>query len=355
MEKRESALATVEAQPAVLKLTPQAIAVIAENIAMAEQLVGSVLEAEVDYGRIPGLPGMSLFDPGAAKISAAFNCHPDHEVLFHEESDEVISWTIQAKLVSHQVGAVVATGMGAASTRETKYKYRWVPDPENYGCTPAEIKDLKTKPKDGKTTYRIQNPEYGELVNTLLQMASKRAEVDAVKNLPGVGSALRKLFGGKKLEHEPDWPRFWGMVKNIGIAEGAVHTILKVSSMKDWVAQGRTLDEAIETLARTAFSIVRSMQKKAGFGNEPDAPEVKKVVVEPPVDKMEPQDLTEDDFPDASMLIAYAKFHWGLDGPEIWEELNYDSQKNFQDAGVETAWQCWKKLRDARIHRATEE
>jgi len=345
MESPTSAVVTVvEAQPATLKLTTQAIAVIAENIAMAEQLVRTVLEPEVDYGSTPGLPGMSLWDPGAAKISAAFNCYPEHEVIFHEESDEVVSWMIQAKLMSHQMGTVVATGVGAASTRETKYKYRWVPDPQSYGYTPAQIQDLKTKSKNDRTTYRIQNPEYGELVNTLLQMAAKRSEVDAVKNLPGVGSALRKLLGGKRLEHEPDWPRFWGMVKSIGITEGTVHTILKVSSMKDWAAKGRTLDEAIETLARTAFAIVKSMQSKTAFSEATPAPAAGKAP-----QGMDPQDLTKDDFPDTSVLIACAKSFWKLDEPEMWKELNYDNQKNFQDAGVETAWQCWKKLRDARI------
>ena len=42
--------------------------------------------------------------------------------------------------------------------------------------------------------YRVENPEYGEQVNTIAQMAAKRAETDAAKTLPGVASALRRLF-----------------------------------------------------------------------------------------------------------------------------------------------------------------
>ena len=64
---------------------------------------------------------------------------------------------------------------------------------------------------------------------------------------------------------------------------------------------------------------------------------------------MDPRDLTEEDFPDASMLITYAKSHFELKEPEMWKELSYTSLKNFQAAGIETPWECWKKLRDARI------
>ena len=349
MEKTDTGVIPIEPietlPVATPKLTSQAIAVISENIAMAEQLVSIVLEKDVDYGHTPGTRGMGLWDPGAAKICAAFSCYPDHEVIFHEETDQVISWMIQSKLVSHQIGKVVATGVGAASTRETKYKYRWVPDPENYGYTPAQIEDLKTKKRDGATTWRIQNPEYGELVNTLLQMAAKRSEVDAAKNLPGVGSALRKLFEGGKLESEPDWPRFWGQVKNIGLTEEAVHTILKVSSMKEWVGQGHTLDEAIIALARTAFTIVKAMQQKTKFGEESSRKqEAPPAEVPEPLKGKTPADITEGDVPGIDSLYQLCHIFWGMQPLDACKELGYSTAAGAA-AGIDNPWSAWLEIK----------
>lgn len=47
---------------------------------------------------------------------------------------------------------------------------------------------------------------------------------------------------------ERDWNWFWGKAKELGIARDEVHARLRVASVKDWVAQGRTLEEAINVL-----------------------------------------------------------------------------------------------------------
>jgi len=106
--------------------------------------------------------------------------------------------------------------------------------------------------KKGKG-WRIPNPEVVDLGNTILKMAAKRAEVDAAQSLPGVGSALRKLFEGKegkKQPEPPNWKAFWNEVRALELAEEQMHQMLGVDSMKDWLNQGRTLNQAIEVLAR---------------------------------------------------------------------------------------------------------
>jgi len=238
----------VESKPPMIKLTDVAIATISHNIKQSERLVFSVLEREVDYGRLPGIAQGGLWDPGASKIMNAFNTYPDYKVLHHVEEDDLISFTIQSILISRESQMVVGTGIGAASTKEIKYKYRWVPDPQNYGYSDEEIKTLKVK--DSK--YRITNPEYGELVNTMAKMAAKRADVDAVQSLPGVGSALRKLFTGKSSNEKPqppNWKTFWTQVSALGLSEDDVHRMLGVKSMKDWLSAGKSLNEAIQVLS----------------------------------------------------------------------------------------------------------
>ena len=249
-----------EARPANIRLSTQAIAIITENIALAEKLVNSVLEDGVDFGITPGTKGAGLWDPGASKIMAAFNCYAKHNVIYHSEADDLISWTLEAELISRDSKAVVGTGVGGCSTREVKYHYRWSKNPGEDGYTPEEINQLKKKTyTDGNASYRIDNPDPGDLSHTILVMAAKRSEIDAVKSLPGVNSALRKLFDPNlKPVHaastEPDWKHFWSIVKGMEINEKDAHRILGVESMKDWKG---TLDEALILIGKTLTELLK--------------------------------------------------------------------------------------------------
>lgn len=237
----------VESQ-ALITLSNVQIETIKETISQAEKLVSSVLEPEIDYGIHPGTDSMALKDSGGSKIANAFNCYPEHTILHVREDDEVISYLIQAKLINRASGKVVAIGVGACSTMESKYAYRWVTNPEDYGHDKSSLKHDKRKGK-----WRIPNPETEDLGNTILKMASKRAEIDATQSLPGVGSALRKLFmgKGKKLPSEkPNWQTFWGEVSALGLSEDDVHQLLGIKSMKDWLSKGKSLNDAVRTLAQ---------------------------------------------------------------------------------------------------------
>lgn len=321
-------VAVVEVKPLVIKLTDVAIETIAHNIKQAERLVFEVLEEDVDYGRLPGIPQEGLWNPGASKINNAFNTYPDYKVLHHVEEDGLISYTMQSILISRDSQQVVGTGIGAASTREPKYKYRWVPDPKNYGYSDEGIKTLKFK--DGK--YRILNPEYGELVNTMAKMAAKRADVDAAQSLPGVASALRKLFtgaGAKPKTDTPKWDTFWGEVGALGLSEERVHQMLGVKSMKDWLSSGRSLNQAIEVLS-------------AKLTQEGAAQSAAKTT------KRTPDEIKPEDLPDGFALGKVANELWGLQPKTVWDELNYTSVHNFQEAGVESPWDCFLKLKVVR-------
>lgn len=244
-EQQTSELALVEVAPPPLKLTPQAIEITKENITLCERLVSDVLERDIDWGLIPGVSQPNLWDSGAAKIMAAFTCYPKYAVLRGIEEDHLISFTMESSLVSRQTQHVLATGIGASSTRETKYKYRWVTRDEALaeGFSPEGLDTLKKK--DGK--YRIPNPEYGELVNTVAKMAAKRADVDAVHSLPGVAATLRKLFMGIPLKH--NWKWFEAQLQTLGIDHAKARTLLGVKSIKaDWLDKGKTLDEAYDAI-----------------------------------------------------------------------------------------------------------
>ena len=242
------------------RITPDTIRETTQSIGLLQGMVKDVLIRGIDYGRIPGTPQDSLWDPGASQIIGSFNCYcGQRRILKLEDSDERIVVCVEVPVVSRATQQEVGSGIGAASTLETKYKYRWVANPKQWGYDAAAAKTFKTKPgrdDDGNSTtlYRIPNPEHSELLNTIVKMASKRAEVDAAESLPGVASVLRQMFSGKPFRQGespatdeytgPRWQRWWGKVRQLGYTDREAHARLGVASMKDWLAQGRSLDEA---------------------------------------------------------------------------------------------------------------
>ena len=243
MSEETKGTAVVETTPVALELSEQAIATVKHNIQLCEQLVKEVLEREIDWGTVPGVSQPFLWDSGAAKIMSAFNCYADYKVIDATIRTPHIRYTIVSQLINRQSHEVIATGIGAASTKEVKHRYRWVADPEKEGISRKGLKQSK----DGK--YRIPNPETEDLLNTIAKMAAKRADVDAAQSLPGVAATLRKLFQHKTAPSDkPNWSWFWAQLKTIGVSSGEAHEILNVASIKsDWVGvQGKTLEEAYE-------------------------------------------------------------------------------------------------------------
>ena len=251
-----------------VRVNREALAHMRQDLQLLGEYVASVLEREVDFGSIPGVPQPFLWEPGADKVLAAFNCYP-RPVVLQQEVDEVlhlITYIVSAEVVNRQTGEVVATGIGVASTREGKYGARWVENPQDYGLPPESLRH-RSRLVGGRTVtqWRIPNPEWGDLLHTLLQMAYKRAKVDAVQGLPGASSALRRLFTNKPpqttrqaprpeapgplpVEEDtatPNWVSFWGEMDRLGLLPEKVHEVLGVKSLKDdWVAKGHTIEEA---------------------------------------------------------------------------------------------------------------
>lgn len=305
----EIARITAQSQ-ALIKLSDEQIESISESIKQAEKLVTNVLEPDIDFGLHPGTSSMALRDSGGSKIANAFNCYPEHTILHIREDEEVISYLIQVKLIHRGTGRVVAIGVGACSTMESKYAYRWVEDPAELGLDRDTLKYDKKKRK-----YRIPNPETEDLGNTILKMASKRAEIDATQSLPGVSSALKKLFLGKvkgKVKDQndgPPWQKFWGEVTALGLGEDAVHQMLGIKSLKDdWLAKGKGLNEAAEVLA-----------KMVAEGKKPaqDLPWEKPPETKPPRN-LETIKLVAD-------LLRACNEDFGLQPAQVYAELNVGS------------------------------
>jgi len=309
-------------------VTPQYIEQTKRSLALLQTLIWDVLKKDRDYGHIKGIPGQFLWDPGASQIINAFNCAPGQRRIIHFVDDgQKTAIILEVPLVNRATGQEVASGIGAASTQETKHKYRWVGNPEEWGYTGEAIKTLKQRVDEetGAIEYRIPNPEHSELINTIVKMASKRAEVDAAEELPSVSSALKELFTLKAPPRkEPDWPAFWGMIAKMGLSESDVHTILKVGSVNDWINQGKTLDQAIKT-------ITTELAKKTQTGD-----------VTPPAQPKQKRDPSSIKTLNDLFKVCHEDF--GLQPGAVVKELGYSSQIDVS----ETAAEAYQKIAAVR-------
>lgn len=186
----EVALATPTPPPQGLIPTPRfeksAMEASLENYKLLSEVVKSRMTRGHHYGKFEGWQKDQLLEPGASLIMNGFNVWADPiKVDRSEDEDGHIRYNIVVHLkpIGQVRNVVVAAGVGSASTKETKYAYRWVPESE----VPESLEKngLKKLERANRTVYRVPNPDIGDVENTLLKMAMKRAEIDAVNHLPG--------------------------------------------------------------------------------------------------------------------------------------------------------------------------
>ena len=146
---------------------------------------------------IPGMPMSQrphLCDPGAGLIMTGYKVRTGAyrllESVWDDENDHY-SLAVEVSLVHIASGVVVSTGVGAATSHEVKYAYRWVKMEEVPAGLDRSLLPTRIR-KDGARMYRVDNPDLGDLYNTLWKMAAKRGEGDATLKLPGCS----ELFAG---------------------------------------------------------------------------------------------------------------------------------------------------------------
>lgn len=137
-----------------------------DRISEFQKLVQERLRSGLDYGIIPGTGRRTLLKPGAEKICMLLGLRSEFEIMDQARDFESGFFQYQVKCKLYWGDALITEGMGAANTRETKYRTR-----------------------DAYT-----------LDNTILKMGKKRALVDAALM---VGS-LSDIFTQDLEDLEPD-------------------------------------------------------------------------------------------------------------------------------------------------------
>lgn len=166
-----------------------------------------------DFGVIPGTKNKTLLKPGAEKLTDLFRCVPEYEMVERVEDWDrpLIHYLFRCRIVSRDTGSVVAEGFGSCNSRESKYRYRTA-DRKCPECGSPSIMKSKFPPKDaphlppgwycfakkggcganfahdddgiiGQVQGKAENPDVADAANTILKMAKKRSQVDAVISL----------------------------------------------------------------------------------------------------------------------------------------------------------------------------
>ena len=138
------------------------VAIRTEQLEMVEKL----MVLDVHYGRIPGTPKPTLYQPGAQLLDVLHGFAPiPHTVDKVEDFQHgYFSYTARVDLIHRRSGTIAAGGLGSCNSGEKKYR--------------------DAKYRSGDDAGKPVDPR--DILNTLLKMAVKRAHIAATLNATGL-------------------------------------------------------------------------------------------------------------------------------------------------------------------------
>lgn len=204
---------------------PMTVEAIKAGYDLIKQVQREVMKENVHYGVIPGTDKDTLLKPGAEALLITFNLAADPDVEIVDLGNGHREYRVRARITNRLNGLFLGSGVGSASTMESKYRYRnagrkcprcgaeaiikgkveygggWLCWAKKGGCG-AKFKD-GDRAIEGQQPARVEYPDPADYYNTCLKMSKKRALVDAaltvtaasdlftqdVEDMPGVGEA----------------------------------------------------------------------------------------------------------------------------------------------------------------------
>jgi hypothetical protein len=165
---------------------PKSIAAVAAQRTQIEQLMAAAMKKDIDYGTIPGTPKPTLYKPGSEKLLSMFHLAAK-PVVDDLSTPDCMRYRVFVQITEMGTGRYLGEGVGEASSAETKYQWRSVVCQEEWEMTPADRRRVIWK--KGAYSNGKQGPAYAvqqvrtymeDVANTILKMAKKRAQIDAV-------------------------------------------------------------------------------------------------------------------------------------------------------------------------------
>src|SRR5262249_38755130 len=123
-EQNEAAIAVIPATRALV--LEDALQTADSQRKLIADYVKRAMVKDVDFGTIPGTPKPTLYKPGAEKLTELFRCTPEHTIVHRiiDFDKSLFHYEVKTSLSSRDSGHIIAEGLGACSSMESKYRWR---------------------------------------------------------------------------------------------------------------------------------------------------------------------------------------------------------------------------------------
>ena len=185
------------------------VKVVTETLSKVKSLqatLKNILVEGHDYDKIKGCGDkQTLLKPGAEKILMALGITSSYELIEHTENFEgkgFFAYTVKCTLTKG--GQKITEGLGHANSKEKKWAVESVYEkdlPEGTDKNLLKKKVIETK-NGSFTKYEI-DADANSKANTILKMAKKRSQIDAVLTVASLSEVFTQDFDDLPEEEEP--------------------------------------------------------------------------------------------------------------------------------------------------------
>ncbi|WP_312906819.1 exodeoxyribonuclease X C-terminal domain-containing protein [Tissierella praeacuta] len=224
------------------------------KISQVQAAIQTCLKPGHDHDIIPGTNKPTLLKPGAEKILMMFGLTSEYEIIEKIEDYEKGIFAYTIKCILSKNSQKITEGVGSCNSKEDKYRWRWYKEED----VPAGIDKNTLKSKTnrwGKMEYKLENEEIYSQANTILKMAKKRAQIDAVLTV----ASLSELFT-QDMEDMKDF-----------IQQEQISTMTEVESRNIKLTFGKHKGKTLEEVYEEAPDYIQWL-----LGNERTEPVIKK-------------------------------------------------------------------------------
>ena len=293
-------------------VTSYSVTEIKTQVNLIQELMKDIMQENEHYGLIPGTKKMSLYKPGAEKLSMVFRLAPSYKVVKEDLGDGHREMISTCKLIHIPSGAVMGEGVGSCSTMESKYRYRNVSGYEILDeAIPNDAKENKVVYRkqgfgmqkiDGDwfwvkygSSERQENPDIADVYNTVLKISKKRSHTDAILTVLAASDIFTQDYDEEAEPPPPEYDSEASVIVNIRACNTVESLKYVCSKFKDDYAAGIT-GMANPSWKRIVVVMEEMKNKLDSAGDSQDGkPEEKS---EPAgSDQGDPPEISDDDMP----------------------------------------------------------
>ena len=193
MSEPQKTSALISQPPGALMERPeQMIARITQAREIVIAIQRQVMKPGIHYGIIPGTVKPVLLKEGADVLNMAFRLSPKEEEVLDLSNADERRFKVTVGLYDGE-GKRLGFGVGICSTSEDKYKWRKAYK-QDFDMQPVERRRTKMGETGGRVWTVLQiRTDPADLENTVLQMAVKRALVQATRQVHAVSDIFADI------------------------------------------------------------------------------------------------------------------------------------------------------------------